>query len=576
MLTATRQQLRPAERRKIYLILLFTSLCLLFLAMWQGRPVLVKVSDPLGLINYLTPAYWAGLTLLFLASVAAFLDAEMKSDLVYMLLLLSLGLFLVGIVVFLYEGARNPDVYAPNSEAYRLVANGHFEINDLPAAAYYSWPSITIVNAATMLATGIKGDFIQNFVKYMPLLWILFFALTAYGVGRRLQLEPRYCFLIAFLALASWWELDAYHNHTWGPLLYLLLFMLLISQKKIPGETVAVILLFSALLITHATSSFMFFLAFMLLAIYRRDTRLVAIFLVLFGAWYTYQAWSVYDQGLHIALAGPFWQIKAVAQAERYALPSVGARVIARYSQLGYLAIYVGVIASCVLLFVARKVPKEHRNLFVACFLWDIGVVGMVATGISPELHRFFLFSLVPAGIMIVVSFTALIRWLQVPLIVGLMLATVALRLPAEYSLEAAWIQVPMSEVAGSRFFVENVKPGPVPNPFYFSVNGSVMKMVQGIDPRAISSSPFDIGTLPSWPKVDFAEIDKWVEYVMITRVGVDSEKFSLGGQFYTLWPQTEVGRKSYLIYDAGEFQLYYNPLAELTANSAYVHETVP
>lgn len=562
------------SRQKIYLILVSLSLILLFYSIWEIKPVIVETDDPIGLVSHLTPAYWIGLTLLLVVSIFAFLDQEVKSDFTYVAVLLALGLFLVGIVVFAYANTRDPDVYYPNSEVYRLVDEGTFDIEALPIAAHYSWPTLHIMNVAVRTVSGMNGDFIQGFVKYMPLFWILMFVLTTYGIGKRLGLAPRWCFLLSFLPLASWWELNHYHNHSWAVLLYLLLFLLLLRTKGTVGESVATILLFSALLLTHGTTALIFILAFLMLSMYRRDTRFVALFPVLFCAWYVYAASRCVGEGLSQALSDPFRQIVNTAQAERYQLPSVVARDFARYSQLVYLATYLTLVMASAILLLRGKIPREYRKLVIACFVWTVGVAPLIFSGLlAPELHRFYLLSLVPAAVIIVLSFSTFSRTLTAALMIGVLSLTVGLRLPAEYAVEAAWIQVPTTELKGSEFFVRKVEPSPALNPLYFSANVSVAALLLGVDPRVEYSWELRVSTLPPWPEIEYGEIDKWVEYIMISKQGVASELFAFGQRAYTAWPQSEGGRRADLLYDNGEFQLYYNRLAEETRDTAYFRD---
>ena len=48
------------KRQKIYLILAFVSLILLFLAVWQAKWIIVEPEAPLGLVSYLPLTYWIG------------------------------------------------------------------------------------------------------------------------------------------------------------------------------------------------------------------------------------------------------------------------------------------------------------------------------------------------------------------------------------------------------------------------------------------------------------------------------------------------------------------------------------
>ena len=73
-------RIAPNLRRKIYLILVFVSLTLLFYSSWQVRPVIVEPYDPVGLVSHLALGYWIGLALLVIVSAFAFLDRELRHE----------------------------------------------------------------------------------------------------------------------------------------------------------------------------------------------------------------------------------------------------------------------------------------------------------------------------------------------------------------------------------------------------------------------------------------------------------------------------------------------------------------
>lgn len=78
------------SRQKIYLILVFVSLILLFYSVWQVSPVIVEAKAPLWLASYLSLGYWTGLALLVATSIFAFLDHELKKDAIYIIILMAL------------------------------------------------------------------------------------------------------------------------------------------------------------------------------------------------------------------------------------------------------------------------------------------------------------------------------------------------------------------------------------------------------------------------------------------------------------------------------------------------------
>jgi len=61
---ASQDYLSSLARNKIYLILMFISVILFIFSVRQVYPIIVEVTDPLGLASKLAPTYWIGLAIL--------------------------------------------------------------------------------------------------------------------------------------------------------------------------------------------------------------------------------------------------------------------------------------------------------------------------------------------------------------------------------------------------------------------------------------------------------------------------------------------------------------------------------
>ncbi len=196
-----------ASRQKIYVILVFVSLFLLFYSVWQAYPVIVEEEGLLGLASYLPPSYWAGLALVVLTSIFAFLDNELKKDAIFVLLLLALGLLLFGAKVFFAVNPGNPTVYYPFGEVKNVMVTHHVDVANVSGKglnSYYAWPAFHFINASILEISGIAWSSILSFIKHMPLHFMLSFVLITYSIGKRFKLAPNRCFLLSFLAISSW------------------------------------------------------------------------------------------------------------------------------------------------------------------------------------------------------------------------------------------------------------------------------------------------------------------------------------------------------------------------------------
>ncbi len=549
MSKALQEHLPPRLRQKIYLTLAFVSLTLLFYSIWQVKPVIVDVYAPLGLASYFTPYYWLGLALLVLGSVLAFLDKEVKKDALFIVLLIALGLFLWGSGVFAYANPRDPSCYHPTSEVRSLLVEHHLDITaPTPSlTSYESWPATHFISATILEMSGID---IGSMIKYWPLFNMLILVLITYSIGKRLKLTPNRCFLISFLAFSSWHVSmgGGYNPRSFGMMLFLLLLVLLIVPRRTPAEVVVVVLTFSALMLSHGLTTLVLMSGLILLSAYRKETRFIALFIVIFFTWYIYQAYAAMAWGIEQFWAVPFMDIFKLAQAERYQMPSVMARTVTRYSQLSYLALYASLMIGSFILLVRRRIAGEHRKQVIAIFFWLTGVALAVGLSYGAEgPYRAYLFCLVPAAAIIALSFSSK------KLIVALMFLSVALFLPANYGVDASYSQVRTTDLKGTEFLALTVKPW---HSFYYHADPA---LVNYHDPEMVwEAAAFGHFGMPD--EVDLSFLDTQAQAVCFSKEASAHKIFSGGVAPYDAWPEkTEAGRTADLLYDNGDFQIYWN-----------------
>jgi hypothetical protein len=543
-------KLAPSSRQMIYLILVFVSLILLIYSIWQVYPVIVEPKASLGLASCLAPAYWIGLTLATAVSILAFLDREVKKDAIFILILLVLGLFLFGIRAFLYECAQDTDSYYPVSAVYKLLADHHLNTSDSPSlVSYYSWPAIHFMSASLLEIT--KANLL-DIMKYTPVFWILCFVLTTYGIGKVLKLPPDRCFLLSLLALSSFWLSFGgfYYPRLIAMMLFLLLFMLLLKPKRAVPETVAIIAMYVALVMSHGEVAISALLGLILLCIYKRDYRLLALFVVITSAWYTYQVAESLRYGISY-LTTFFRDVLTMSQTERYQAPSAATgRLVARYSQLLSLGLFGILMIWSLILLVRHKIVWQHRDHIRTIYAWSLGVASFAVFGMSQSVVRSYIKCTVPAAGIIALSFYS--KKLLVPLI----LIFIPLSLLVNYAALAGFGQATVSELDGSRFLAIDVKPDN-----YFAMFNA--KLAFYYDPRMVTipaASPQYSGAV-SLDTANTSVLDKY-HYVVTSQDRSNSLVFAWGEDPYAAWPQTEVGGKADLIYSSGYFEIYRNDLA--------------
>lgn len=560
VIEAVRRYLPLASRQKIYITLVFVSLFFLFYSIWQAYPVIVEEEALLGLASYLPPVYWAGLALLVLTSIFAFLDSELKKDAIFILLLLALGLFLFGVKVFFETSPGNPTVYYPFGEVKNLLVTHHIDITNVPGGvtnSYYSWPAFHFINAAILEISGIVPSSFLDFVKAMPLFFTLCFVLITYSIGKRLELSPNRCFLLSFLAIASWMPDFAglYYPRMYAMILFLSLFMLLLVSRRTVAETVMVILMFSAAVLMHGLVALALIPGVAVLALYRRDFRFVLLFVVIFTAWNIYQAPLIVKSGISM-LGQPFYNIFLLANIEHYQGPALQSTIVARYTRIPYAISYIALMIGCASLLI-RSIKGERKKQIISLYLFAIGILSITALGFGESIFRAYIYAIVPAVAIVALSLPR--RKIITTLALALMVLFTTLHLPANYGGEALWGQIQTYQLKGTEFFSTRVKR---PGELVFQQYGGEIFWYYRLESVPSYSFPDSSALMDTFYKTreirpylvePINTLDR-IAYVIISRHGSYPPEFDA-----RVWPRTEAGRHANLIYNNGGLQLYDN-----------------
>jgi len=535
------------ERKKIYLILAFTSLILFFLAVWQVRPVIVEPSAPLGLASYLPVTYWIGFALIMITGVLAVLDKELKKDIVFFIILLAVGLFIFGIRVFLYECAQDTDSYYPISIVYQLIRGHHLDIMNSPTlVSYYYWPALHFISASLLMIT--KVDLLE-IMKYTPIFWIPSFILITYGIGKQLKLSMDRCFLLSILALSAWWLSFSgfYYPRLIAVMFFLIILMISLTPKTTISQSIVVIILSIALIISHGEIAIATMLGLILLSLYRHEYGLALIFIVILGAWYIFEASASLDYGIKYLL-NFFRDAVSMTETQRYDTPftSTG-RLVARYSQLLNMVLIGIFTIYSLLLLLWHKIEQQNAGKVKALFAWGIGVALFVVFGMTQAITRTYITCIVPAVAIIIVSFPIK------KLLVTLMCVFICLSLFVNYASLAGFGQVSTASLSGAKFFALQMKPNN-----YFSLFDSKESLYFDPDLMIITASnPPNTGAV-SLHTADISNLDKY-HYVVVSQDYSNALISAWGQDPYSIWSQIGVGKLSNFLYNNGLFQIYQN-----------------
>jgi hypothetical protein len=523
----------------------------LFFSIWQVRPVIVEPNDPLGLVSHFNFYYWLGLAVIIVTSVCAFLDRSLKKDHIFIVLLLALSLFLIGIGSFIYENARDPIAYYPTAEVTNILSTHHVNINNPLAVTYDSWPALHFISASIL--TIINAGF--NFIKYVPIFWAVLFTIITFAIGKRLKLENRFCFLLSFLSISSFMFFYDYQAASLGIIFYILLLFFLLAPKPRIEESVAAIIVFCALVITHGLTTLVVFPSILIVSIYRRNMNLLfLVFILIFGAWYIYQIPAWVEIGVRNAWTHPILEIFQVGQKVENTNGLTTTRASSRYSQLGYVAIYVTLMITSVFSIFRKNLSESNKKQVITLFCLAIGAALVIFFSYgqgSEELYRAYLFCLVPAAAITVLTF--LKGKLATLLLVSLMVVLPVMFLLANYAGDASFGQILTTELKGEQFMALTIKPE---QPFF--VNGRLSGTLAGFYDPDIMQVGFEAPEWDSQISSNLSELNSF-PYVIIGKQGTDMLLMAQKEDPYANWYETGGGMKSELIYNNGYFQIYKN-----------------
>jgi hypothetical protein len=546
--------LTPALHAR-YVGLLIVSWAFFVLSIWQTGPVVIEWPASLGLLSYLHWSYWLALGVLLLTALLAYLDRAVQSNLLFITITLTLGVYLLGLTVFLEPNARTPASYGNFSEVSVIQTTGRLDLGEpLSPSSYRNWPGTLYLLAGAMDITGIE-DYIQ-FTKYLPLLWPFFLVFITQGIGCRLGLLPKQRFLVSFLSLSTTLGWHDYPATFLGMGLYFLAVMLLLERPRTVPTTIMLIIVALGLVIIHPIMTLALLLTAIGLFLARGVTNTFLLLLIaLVGAWNLYAALSFTDYFINNFLE-TFWRPMVGAQFQASSYETVGptsaARLASRYSQIAFFAIYALLILRHVVWLLRRGRTDPNGALALQILVIPI-VLGPIAVGIGLG-GEGFARTLVLGSVWIIVVLVLTRPARVIP--AALMLVLPVGLLFAQYSLEGAWPYVSTSSLRGTEFLATRVETAPAN---FFAYHG-VHDLASYYNPEYLSVSSMDSWSVtdPARHRADASQLDG-APYALFNRQGHDTMLWLWGYDPFWQWRYSDAGAQADLIYDSNRFEIYKN-----------------
>jgi hypothetical protein len=535
-------RLQIESRKKLYLSVTLTSITLFVYSIWEIKWVVVDINDFLGLTSHLTLAYWLGLSLITLCSILVYLDDDLKTDWIFIFILIVIGVFLFGLGVFAEENARFPWSYYPAGEAKMLLSTHHIDtISRYPLISYHCWPASHFISASIILLTGINFD---NLIQYMPLFWILCYIFISFAIGRRLNFSLNQSFLLSFLSLTSFWTFHYYYGpQSFAILVYLLLFLFIITFKNTLKERLLLTPTFITLVITHVLTPIAMLSVLFIQSIYKKQTKFLILFLLIFVAWYIYLAPLMFDAGVkEFMTQATALEFFSFLKTEKYSMGTLLTRQIVHNCRLSYLGVYATCMAIAFILYLTGRVKKENKERLNICFLWLIGAVLLLVLryGATEIDDRVFVLSLLPMACIMILSFNR-------KLFILLMVLLIVLHIPAHYGAEC-YQMARTTELKGAEFFAMKISSHDEPYSYRFH------PYVRYYDPEKVLM-PWKSFTGAFQP--DISTIGP-ATYIANSNESQDFMLYSLGFDPVQTWIEQNKNNLT-SFYDNGYFKWYMN-----------------
>lgn len=566
--------------RFLSVVLGTTSIALLADSVRRLAPLTVDPAAPLGIASYLPVSYWLGLTALLIAATVSIFRNNLTTSL-GLFLLFGLGLYFQGIAPLVQANARLPEVYWPVSEVRHILATGHIDILEpLFLTTYRQWPGIHFLTATIVLVP----DLPLQFVKFVPLAWVVFFMLTTWSIASRFGFSPSSRFLLVALGLASWWGPAAYMSKEIAMIFYLLLLFLLLDPRASLGQQIALVVLFSGLLIMHGLTTVVAILSAGAVSLFhRRHRALVPLFVAMAALWYLFAAATAFQagfrisqgvpsdhdasaqgdvsaedsspQGLSPTFSRPFGRLRTLLDPAHYRA-GAGATIpwVIRTVQLAYWILYAIFLAGSVARVVLGSLPSTEKQSLLCILVLLAGQLPLLGSFVEDIDVRLFFYGLVPVICAILLVWRN--RWVLVSLLV-----VFSVLLPiARYTYEVPWGQVTTPELRGSEFLASKYSG----DPKFFSQFNWGLAFVYHYNPSLVAGRSLSPNYYPGWPsdnesseKLNLAPVGE-VRFVVLSKQGSDAMMSSYGADPFSRWPETAQGTAASLIYDSGKYYRIY------------------
>lgn len=531
---------------KIYTIISVISLTLLSYSILEMKPIIVDITDFIGMASHLTLAYWVGFAMIALFSIILYLDKS-NHGYIYLIYLIIIGLYLFAVPIFAEDNARFAWSYYPAGEVKNVLNTKTIDIaHKYPLLSYRSWPATHFVSANILYFTDIK---IESLIKYMPLFWMILFILITFSTGKRFKLSNNRSFIMSIIVISSFWSFHYYYGpQSLAHLLYISSFMMIAGFNKHVKGIITTLLIFMVAVMTHMLTSVALILSFISssrLLINKNRAKFIMAMLVIFAIWYVYIAPTMFNIGAkEFVKQMTSVDTSSFASAGKYDDGSLLTRQITHYARISYLGTYALLMIVSVIIYITGRIKeKENMLIFKTSFYWMIGTLALLVFkygNVSEMEDRIYILSLIPMAMILVSSF-------KDRTLVIIAILFMSLHIPAHYGSESA-DQTLTTDLKGAEFFSANIPSNTASYSYYYST------YVVFNDPKKIFMT---WRSFTGMGKADISRLDT-TKYIVSSDETYNFMMYSRGYDPIQEWLNAnKYNHDLNMLYDNGHFEIY-------------------
>jgi len=258
------------QKLKLTLIPMCIGIILLLFSWYVSYPV--SIDSPYDFIyNHISPLYWLGSSILFASFFVIAINT--KNNILRWIIAVSTVVLMYSLSYFYYM-IPGPDSHLFRSLTEYFVLTG--DLSSKPYHSYYQWPLFFMLNKVVTSITGLDLRYFE-FMLYGIIGFVLATSLYLYASK---ACANGYVAVVAFFVIIKY-----YYNYQWAPFsvsssLLLLLFTLDSYSFRKREATLATLIIFFSMTLTHAFVPVFFIVYSFVIYIMNKNQKYLKVFLL--------------------------------------------------------------------------------------------------------------------------------------------------------------------------------------------------------------------------------------------------------------------------------------------------------